>query len=121
LKQNWITAVAGFPNAVTNGCFLGTYGAGVIALDQSGKWKTFADMPAGVEVNPNAMISTKRAVYAGTLGKGLAVFDPSRERWTWVTEGLPSLNVTALGLTANGVLYIGTDNGLVRVAEDRLK
>ncbi len=121
LKQNWITAVAGFPNAVTNGCFLGTYGAGVIALDQAGKWKTFADMPVGVEVNPNAMISTRRAVYAGTLGKGLGVFDPVRERWTWVTEGLPSWNVTALGMTEGGILYIGTDNGLVRVAEDRLK
>jgi ligand-binding sensor domain-containing protein len=121
LKHNWITAVVGFPGSVTNGCFLGTYGAGVISLDQSGKWKAFADMPAGVEVNPNAMISTQHAVYAGTLGKGLAVFDPSRERWNWITEGLPSLNVTALGITGSGILFIGTDNGLVRVAEDRLK
>ena len=116
LKQNWISAVA----PVTNGCFLGTYGAGVIALDQAGKWKTFVDMPAGVEVNPNAMVSTGRAVYVGTLGKGLGVFDVARERWSWMTEGLPSLNVTAISVAANGVLYIGTDNGLVRVAESVL-
>ena len=116
LKQNWITAIA----SVTNGCLLGTYGAGVIAVDPSGKWKTFADMPAGVEVNPNAMLATSRAVYAGTLDKGLAVFDPQRERWSWITEGLPSLNVTAIGAAANGVLYIGTDNGLVKVTEAAL-
>jgi ligand-binding sensor domain-containing protein len=120
LKQNWITAVTGYPNSVTNGCFLGTYGAGVVALDRAGQWKTFPDMPAQVEINPNAMASTSRAVYAGTLGKGLAVFDAARERWTFVTAGLPSLNVTALGLAGNGVLYIGTDNGLVRVAESGL-
>ena len=116
LKHNWITGVA----AVTNGCFLGTYGAGVIAVDAAGKWRTFPDMPAGLEVNPNAMVATARAVYAGTLGKGLAVFDLSRERWSFVGEGLPSLNVTAVGVAAGGVLYVGTDNGLVRVAETAL-
>ena len=66
------------------------------------------------------MLSTGRAVYAGTLGKGLAVFDASRERWTFITEGLPSLNVTALGMAGNGLLYIGTDNGLVRAGEGAL-
>ena len=34
-------------------------------------------------------------------------------------EGLPSANVTALAL-ANGYLYVGTDNGLVRVPEQKL-
>jgi ligand-binding sensor domain-containing protein len=36
-----------------------------------------------------------------------------------VTAGLPSLNVTALAAD-RGVLYIGTDNGLVKIAGDRL-
>jgi ligand-binding sensor domain-containing protein len=120
LRHNWITAVTGYPNAVTNGCFVGTYGAGVMALDRDGRWSAFSDMPKSVEVNPNAMLSTARAVYAGTLGKGLAVYDVGRERWTFVTDGLPSLNVTAVGTDGNGVLYIGTDNGLVRVGESAL-
>ena len=119
LKQNWITGVAWSP--VTKGCFLGTYGAGVIALDQAGKWKAFPDMPAvGVEINPNAMVSTDRAVYAGTLGKGLAVYDIVRERWTLVTEGLPSWNVTAIAVGSGSMLYVGTDSGLVKVAESAL-
>ena len=117
LQQNWITGIAA---TVTNGCFLGTYGAGVIAIDQAGKWKAFPDMAAsGVEVNPNAMVATERAVYAGTLGKGLAVFDVERGTWTFVTEGLPSWNVTALGVSG-ATLYVGTDNGLVKVAESVL-
>lgn len=120
LRHNWITAVTGYPNAVTNGCFVGTYGAGVMALDKEGRWSAFSDMPAGVEVNPNAMLSTARAAYAGTLGKGLAVYDVGRERWSFITDGLPSLNVTAVGMAGSGVLYIGTDNGLVRVEESAL-
>ncbi|MGA2591307.1 MAG: hypothetical protein ABSH32_15415 [Bryobacteraceae bacterium] len=39
--------------------------------------------------------------------------------WTSVTAGLPSANVTALA-ARGGVLYIGTDNGLMRVPEGRL-
>ena len=111
LKQNWITSVV----SVTNGCFLGTYGAGVIGLDAVGKWKTFADLPAGVEVNPNAMVATERTVFAGTLGRGLAVFNVARERWSFITEGLPSLNVTAVAV-GGGFVFVGTDNGLVKVA-----
>ena len=114
LKQNWITGVA---SSVTQGCFLGTYGAGVIGVDGAGKWRSFGDMPAGVVVNPNTMVSTGRALYVGTLGKGLGVFDMARERWRFVTEGLPSLNVTAVGVGSGGMLFVGTDNGLVRVAE----
>ena len=66
------------------------------------------------------MVTTARAVYAGTLGRGLGVYDASRERWTWITEGLPSLNVTAIGVGQGGVLYIGTDSGMVRVSESAL-
>jgi hypothetical protein len=34
-------------------------------------------------------------------------------------QGLPSANVTALAY-ANGTLYVGTDNGLARIAEEGL-
>ncbi|MGC2659680.1 MAG: hypothetical protein WA324_17110, partial [Bryobacteraceae bacterium] len=53
--------------------------------------------------------------YAGTAGKGLAVLRKGAERWEFLTAGLPSWNVTALD-AKNGALYIGTDNGLVRLA-----
>ena len=111
LKHNWVTSIVG----VDNDWFLGTYGAGVLKLDAAGKWTSFPDLPAALIVNPNAMVTTATAVYAGTLGQGLAVYNKASARWTRITKGLPSLNVTALA-AANGQLYIGTDNGLVKSA-----
>jgi ligand-binding sensor domain-containing protein len=66
------------------------------------------------------MLVTARHVFAGTLGKGLFVYDREKSRWNAVTEGLPSLNVTALA-EADGYIYVGTDNGLVRVQEQKLQ
>jgi ligand-binding sensor domain-containing protein len=71
---------------------------------------------SGFEVNPNAMLVVGDHVYAGTLGRGLYVYDRASGRGRFTTAGLPSANVTAL-TARDGVLYIGTDNGLVRVAE----
>jgi ligand-binding sensor domain-containing protein len=50
----------------------------------------------------------------------LWVFSKGTGRWTNVTVGLPSLNVTAVA-TGNGYVYAGTNNGLVRVREGDLK
>jgi ligand-binding sensor domain-containing protein len=58
-------------------------------------------------------------VYAGTLERGLYVYDRSLERWSDVVAGLPSPNVTALAVH-DGYLYIGTDNGLIRIPEQNL-
>jgi ligand-binding sensor domain-containing protein len=73
-----------------------------------------------VEVNPNAMLATPEALYVGTAGKGLAVLRNGSERWVFLTNGLPSWNVTALA-EKNGALYVGTDNGLVRMADLRTR
>jgi len=62
---------------------------------------------------------TDRHVYAGSLGQGLYVYDRGSDRWSNITAGLPSENVTALAQD-NGYIYIGTDNGLVRVREQDL-
>jgi ligand-binding sensor domain-containing protein len=65
------------------------------------------------------MASDGRLVLAGTLGQGLLVGDRTGMRWRTVTAGLPSLNVTAVALH-DGVAYVGTESGLVKIAEDRL-
>jgi len=70
-------------------------------------------------VNPNAMLATNQRVYAGTLDRGLYVYDRSQGRWSDVMQALPSLNVTALAVH-NGYLYIGTDSGLIRIPEQNL-
>jgi len=111
LRHNWVSALA----SVGSEWFAGTYGAGVFCFDGA-LWRGFSDLREGFAVNPNAMAVTDGAVYAGTLGRGLAVYNRSNGRWGFSTAGLPSENVTALA-AANGFLYIGTDNGLVRISE----
>lgn len=115
LKHNWITAVV----PVGEEWMVGTYGAGVLGLDGSGHFRSFEKASGQIVVNPNAMLVTPRHVLAGTLGKGLYLYDRETERWTAIKDGLPSLNVTALTRSGDTV-YVGTDNGLVRIQEQKL-
>jgi hypothetical protein len=115
LKHNWITAVV----PVGGEWMVGTYGAGVLGLDRSGHFRSFENATGPFEINPNAMLVTPSHVFAGTLGNGLFVYERASDRWFAVGRGLPSANVTALALV-NGYLYVGTDNGLVRVLEQKL-
>lgn len=115
LKQNWITAIV----PVGEEWFVGTYGAGVQRLDAGGRFQSFPDATGPFEVNPNAMLVTAQHVFAGTLGSGLYVYSRGNGRWTQVTTGLPSANVTAIA-AAGGYVYVGTDNGLVRITEQDL-
>lgn len=114
LRHNWISASA----TAGNDWFVGTYGAGVYRYDGA-VWHAFPSLRGALEINPNAMLATASAVYAGTLGHGLAIYNRASGRWNFLTTGLPSTNVTALAASA-GYLYIGTDNGLVRVPEQNL-
>lgn len=120
LHQNWITASAQDGSDV----YLGTYGSGVLKLTAQGALEQFAmqgsaGAPARVEINPNALWVTASGVYAGTASQGLATLKKGSDRWRFVTAGLPSLNVTAIA-GHDGVLYIGTENGLVKVSESAL-
>jgi ligand-binding sensor domain-containing protein len=115
LKHNWITALA----AVGSDWLVGTYGAGVMRLGADGNVTPTEATRAGVVVNPTAMAADGRLTLAGTLGQGLLVGDATGTRWKMVTAGLPSLNVTALAIH-NGVVYVGTENGLVKIDEGKL-
>jgi len=115
LKANWITALA----QVGDEWFVGSYGGGILRLDTNGRCQTFPDVTGAFVVNPNAMLTTSQRVYAGTMERGLYVYDRALGRWSDVIAALPSLNVTALAVH-NGYLYIGTDNGLIRIFEQNL-
>jgi ligand-binding sensor domain-containing protein len=115
LKRNWITAIA----AVGSDWFVGTYGAGVLRLDSTVHWQTFDTATGPFEVNPNAVLHDGNFVYAGTHGRGLLVYDHASERWNWVTDGLPSMNVTAIAVHGKSV-FVGTDDGLVRISKESL-
>jgi len=115
LKHNWITAVV----PVGSEWMVGTYGAGVLGLDASGHFRSFETASGPVEINPNAMLVTSSYVLAGSLGQGLYLFDRKSGRWSVIRNGLPSLYVTAFA-AAHGYIFIGTDNGLVRIPEQKL-
>ncbi len=116
LKQNWITAVV----PVGDEWMVGTYGSGIMGLDRAGHFRSYEKATADMEINPNAMLVTPRYVFAGTLGNGLYVYDREKLRWAAIHEGLPSQNVTALA-QSSGYIYVGTDNGLVRIQEQKLQ
>jgi ligand-binding sensor domain-containing protein len=115
LKHNWITAVV----PVGDEWMVGTYGAGILGLDRSGRFHSFENASGQFVVNPTAMLVTPGYVLAGTLGNGLYLYDRQSALWSVIDSGLPSLNVTALA-RGNGYIYIGTDNGLVRIPEQKL-
>lgn len=115
LKHNWITSVV----RVDSEWMVGTYGAGVLALDSSGTFHSFETGSGPLEINPNAMLVTQNYVLAGSLGQGLYLYDRQSQRWSVIRNGLPSLNITAFA-AANGYIFIGTDNGLVRIPEQKL-
>ena len=119
LKHNWITALAPTPDG---GYLVGTYGAGLQKLDRTGNFTAVelpANAPHDLVINPNAIFATVTHLYAGTLGHGLLVYSNAGGRWSLLSDGLPSLNVTAFAERA-GQLYVGTDNGLVRITEANL-
>lgn len=115
LRHNWISAVT----LSGDDWMIGTYGGGIVRLSQAGQFEDFEVGTGNFEVYPNAMVSTGTHVLAGTLDRGLYSFNRSTNRWSVITEGLPSLTVTALA-AANGTIYVGTDNGLVRIPEQSL-
>ncbi len=119
LKHNWVSAVA----QTGPDWMIGTYGGGIVRLatsgPMSGRFENFELATGKFEVYPNAMLATERHVLAGTLGKGLYSYNRGNNRWTVITQGLPSLTVTALAADKN-TIYVGTDNGLVRIPEQDL-
>jgi ligand-binding sensor domain-containing protein len=116
LPHNWISAVA----PLDHSWMVGTYGGGIVRLDESSGFHAYDVATGDFDVNPNAMLATDRHVFAGSLDRGLFVYDRAADRWWHVTAGLPSENVTALA-TRGGYIYIGTDNGLVRAREGDLQ
>ena len=117
LRHNWITAA--LPLDDKGGYMIGTYGAGVMRLDRNERFSPMDSITRDMVINPNAMLATPTHILAGSLGQGLWSYARASQRWTQITSGLPSLNVTAFA-ARDGELYVGTQNGLVRMSESNL-
>ena len=120
LPRNWITAIARLGGTAQPTWFVGTYGGSVVQLDAAGH-VTRLDTPTPTAIiNPNALLVTPEHVLAGTLDRGLLVYNRATQHWAQITAGLPSLNVTALA-ARSGEIYIGTADGIVRLPEQALQ
>lgn len=114
LSHNWVSAIARW----NDDWFIGLYGGGIVRLSPGGNWHSYPELE-GVVINPNALVASPTRVYAGSLDRGVLVYESTEDNWHFLIEGLPSANVTALA-RANDTLYVGTDNGLVRASEAEL-
>jgi len=115
LKHNWVTAIVPVSDGGP-GWMVGTYGAGAMRMDRDGHFTPMEGATRDMVVNPNAMLATDAHVLVGTLGQGLWAWSRATGRWRQITAGLPSENVTAFA-EHSGEVYVGTENGLVRIAE----
>jgi ligand-binding sensor domain-containing protein len=120
LHRNWITAITrvDLPSQPQT-WFVGTYGGGIVQMDASGHISPMQSPAPTAVINPNAILATPQHVFAGSLSDGLLVYNIATQHWTQMTTGLPSRSITAFAYR-DGTLYIGTDNGVVRIAEARL-
>lgn len=110
LSHDWITALAEAEGTL----YVGTNGGGVDALLPTGEWVNFAGELGKFEVNQNAMHYDGNRLYVGTSDRGLLVYNTRDRRWTRISAGLASQNVTAI-TSDDRFVYVGTLNGLVRI------
>jgi ligand-binding sensor domain-containing protein len=110
LSHDWITALAEAEGTL----YVGTNGGGIDALLPTGEWVNFADELGKFEVNQNAMNYDGERLYVGTSDRGLLVYNTRDRRWTRISAGLASQNVTAI-TSDDRFIYVGTLNGLVRI------
>jgi ligand-binding sensor domain-containing protein len=86
-------------------------------VEVDSQWTDYVGPIGRFEVNPNAMAVDGSRLYAGTLGRGIQIYDNTQDRWQQLQEGLPSQNVTAFAFASDRVL-VGTDGGLVEIRKD---
>jgi hypothetical protein len=121
LPHPWVTALAPSHGAL----YVGTYGGGIARRTASGveapagradraRYEAFVETE-GLKVNAGCLVEAEGRLYAGTDGHGLYRLSLDGRRFDRMALSLPSPRITAL-LSAPGALYVGTDEGVARVA-----
>jgi hypothetical protein len=109
LTNNWITSLCSTNNRI----FIGNYGGGILELLPNGELRDFSAEIGKFVVNPNAIYSDGERLYVGTL-EGVKILDLNANRWSKLTDVLPSQAV--FGITANAEnVYFATTSGILEV------
>ena len=110
LSHDWVTALCEAAGTL----YIGTNGGGVDALLPTGEWINYSDEIGRFEVNQNAMHFDGERLYVGTSQQGLLSYNTRGHRWTRITQGLPSQNITAIA-SDDRFIYAGSLNGMTRI------
>ncbi len=116
LPHPWITALALHGPDL----FLGTFGGGLArrrplpGRSGPGSFTAFPETD-GLRINTGCLVEAAGRLYAGTDGRGLYRLSPDGSQFRPLRLQLPSQRITAI-LPAPDALFIGTDEGLARVA-----
>ena len=114
LGTNWVTALCETGGRI----FIGTYGGGIFELTNSGEIHSFTDEIGKLIVNPNAMFTDNKRLYAGTLS-GVRVLNLQTQQWSNLTSELPADGVFSItGDDEN--IYFGTTNGIAKISKQYL-
>lgn len=112
LTTNWVTALCRAEERI----FIGTYGGGIFELTPSGEIRSFEAETGKFVVNPNALFSDGKRLYAGTLN-GVKILDLQTQEWKTVRNILPSENVMSIAGNEKNI-YFGTTNGVAKVEKN---
>ncbi len=109
LDTNWVTALT----EVRGRIFIGTYGGGIFELMPSGEIRSFRAETGKFVVNPNALATDGRRLFAGTLD-GLRILDLETQEWKRIADVLPSETVMSVAAANDGIV-VGTASGAARI------
>lgn len=121
LPHPWVTALV----SDDEGQLIGTYGGGLArrvpglsgvtrgGLADDARYEAFPETE-GLKVSAGCLLRARGRLYAGTDGAGLWRSSADGSRFEPLSLLLPSPRVTALAASAD-TLFVGTDEGLVRV------
>ena len=112
LTTNWVTALCYADERI----FIGTYGGGIFELTPSGEIRSFQGEAGKFVVNPNALYSDGKFLYAGTL-EGVKMLNLQTQEWRNVKQILPSETVMSITGDAQKI-YFGTTSGIISVEKD---
>lgn len=112
LDTNWVTALAETGGRI----FIGTYGGGVFELFASGEIRSFEADAGRFVVNPNALYSDGRRLFAGTLD-GVKILDLRSQEWKTLRRYLPSQTVMSIAADDSHIFF-GTAGGIAKFRND---